>query len=279
MQTEIEGTTMIKKTKYMLDEGVMRSFSSRFTFDFDNDNGKEDIIKLTGKLKSSKVFNNTYFFQYEFEKDMPSKTRSDFIHTLKFEPDNLSGKAVVSRFIDNALSNLNRAINLATVDIVIYPQSSSTLTKDIVDKIDYFTDADRYTKIEAVKRSIDEIDFNWEKFDKYCSNKDIPDNVKAIMRSKMQKMLDEIHKLDYFSIAKNIKDQKYKKFLKTVYKFYDDKTINLLQTIQDKKILIIDDIFTSGTTIEQILKAYQMLDPDDSNVVTVFTLIGKEQEM
>lgn len=91
----------------------------------------------------------------------------------------------------------------------------------------------------------------------------------------MNKMLDNIHSLDYFSIAKNIKDQKYKRFLKNIYKFYDEKSIDLLKTIKDKKILVIDDIYTSGITIEQIIKAYQMLDPDDSNILTVFTLIGK----
>lgn len=262
------------KTKYMIQEGI-KYVAPTFKFDFEHD-GEEDIIKLNGSLKSSNVFDNVYFFQYEFEKHVDSKTRSQFIHTLKFDKNAL-GKDNVDKFIDRALANLSRAVNMSTVDVVIYPQSSSTLTKDIVDKIDYFTDASRYTKIEAVKKNINEIDFNWEKFDKYCSIKDIPDNVKSIMHSKMEKMLDDIHQLDYFSIAKNIKDQKYKKFLKTIYKFYDKKTIDFLKSIKNNKILIIDDIYTSGTTIEQILKAYQMLDPDDSNVVSVFTLIGKER--
>ncbi len=143
--------------------------------------------------------------------------------------------------------------------------------------IDYFTDADKYTKVEVVKKQISEINFNWDKFEKYCDVKNIPINIKQVMRNKMEKMLNDIHSLEYFSIAKNIKGQKYKKFLKNVYKFYDEKTIALLQSIKDKKILVVDDIYTSGTTIEQIIKAYQMLDPDDSNILTIFTLIGKSK--
>jgi len=263
------------KTKYMIPEGV-KYVAPVFKFDFEHD-GEEDIIKLNGSLKSSEVFDNVYFFQYEFEDNVDSKTRSQFIHALKFNQPIL-GKDNIDKFVDRALVNLSRAINLATVDVVIYPQSSSLLTKDIVDKLDHFTDASKYTRIEVVKRQINEIDFNWEKFDKYCVNKNIPDNVKAIMQAKMKKMLNGIHKLDYFSIARNIKDQKYKKFLKTIYKFYDDETINLLKTIKEKKILIVDDIYTSGTTIEQILKAYQILNPDDSNIISVFTLVGKKRK-
>jgi phosphoribosylpyrophosphate synthetase len=259
----------------MLNEGV-KYIAPMFKFDFIDDD-KEDIIKLNGSLKSSEVFDSLYFFQYEFEKNVPSKTRSDFIHALKFNQD-IIGKDNIGNFINKSLVNLNKAINLSTVDVVIYPQSSSSLTKDIVDKIDYFTDADKYIKLELVKKQVSEINFNWDKFDKYCELKAIPSNTKKIMLGKMNRLLDEIHSLDYFSIAKNIKDQKYKRFLKNIYKFYDDNSINLIKNIKNKKILIIDDICTSGTTIEQIIKAYQMLDPDDSNVLVIFTLIGKSFE-
>lgn len=263
------------KTKYM-NEGVMFN-EPVFEFDFEHDN-EDDVIKLTGKLKSSSIYNNTYFFQYEFGDDISSNLRSKFIHALKFDQIQL-GEANVKMFIDNAMANLNKVINLANVDVVIYPQSSSSLTRDIVDKIDSFTDSERYIKLEVVKKAVDEINFNWEKFEKYCENHDIPANARSIMKKKMLKMLDDIHALDYFSIAKNIKDQKYKKFLNTIYKFYDDKSINLIKTIKNKKILIIDDIYTSGVTIEQIIKTYQMLDPDDSNTLTVFTLIGKSRRI
>lgn len=263
------------KTTYM-SEGV-KFKEPNFIFDFEHDN-EDDIIKLTGKLKSSSIYSNTYFFQYEFGDDISSQLRSKFIHALKFDPDKL-GTSNVNMFIDNAMANLNKAFNLANVDIVIYPQSSSSLIQDIVDRIDSFTDSERYIKLEAVKKAVNEINFNWEKFEKYCENHSVPSNAREVMKSKMLKMLDDIHSLDYFSIAKNIKDQKYKKFLNTIYKFYDDKSVKLIKTVKNKKILVIDDIYTSGVTIEQIIKAYQMLDPDDSNVLTVFTLIGKSKRI
>lgn len=263
------------KTKYMISEGVKYK-NSTFTFDFKHDN-KTDIIALTDNLFSSVSYDNTYFYQYEFGLDISSKLRSEFIHALKFD-QNVLGLDNINRFIDRAMTNLNKAINLSTVDIVIYPQSSSNLTRDIVDRIDSFTDSEKYIKLELAKKQISEIGFNWSKFDKYCDVKEIPDNIKDVMKKKMDKMLNDIHTLDYFSIAKHIKDQKYKKFLSTIYKFYDAQTIELIKSIKDKKILIIDDIYTSGVTIEQIIKAYQMLTPDDFNTLTIFTLIGKKRD-
>lgn len=264
------------RTKYMISEGVKFKAPS-FEFDFKHDDA-DGIVELTGNLKSSDVYGNTYFFQYEFGKNVQSSVRSSFIHALKFK-QSLLGDANVDRFIEVALANLNKAVNLANVDVVIYPQSSSSLTRDIVDRIDSFTDSEKYMKVEVVKKSIAEIGFNWSKFEKHCENHSVPPDARREMKAKMLRMLDDIHKLDYFSIAKNIKDQKYKRFLNIIYKFYDDATANLIKTIKNKKILIIDDVYTSGVTIEQIIKAYQLLDPDDLNVLTVFTLIGKLKNM
>lgn len=165
----------------MISEG-MKFKAPSFEFDFRHDD-VDDIVELTGELKSSDVYGNTYFFQYEFGKNVHSSVRSSFIHALKFE-QSLLGTANVNRFIEVALANLNKAVNLANVDVVIYPQSSSSLTRDIVDKIDNFTDSDKYMKVEVVKKSIAEINFNWSKFEKHCENHNVPPDTKKSNESK-----------------------------------------------------------------------------------------------
>lgn len=256
----------------MLGEGV-KFEAPGFEFDFSHD-GKDDVIELKPGLKKSEAFGNTYFFQYEFGESVLPDVRSKFIHALKFDQSQL-GERNVELFTSRALGNLNRAVNLATVDIVIYPTSSSRLVSDMLLMMDRLTDANRYIKLEAVKKATSEIGFNWGKFIEYCENKGIPADVRKIMRGKMEKMLADIRKLDYFSIAQNIRGQKYKSFLKAIYKFYDANTLEILKTAKGKKILIIDDVYTSGVTVDQILKAYHAIGPDDSNSITVFTLIGK----
>ena len=71
------------KTKYMLSEGI-KFKAPKFVFDFEHD-GQDDIIELAGKLKSSNIYENAYFFQYEFGTYVPSGLRSCFIHALKFD--------------------------------------------------------------------------------------------------------------------------------------------------------------------------------------------------
>lgn len=258
----------------MLSEGV-KFEAPGFRFDFSHD-GKDDVIELKPDLKESEVFGNTYFFQYEFGESVSPDVRSKFIHTLKFDKGQL-GESNVELFMSRALGNLNRAVNLATVDIVIYPTSSSRLVSDMLLMMDRLTDANRYIKLEAVKKATSEIGFNWDKFIEYCESKNIPMDARRIMHSKMEKMLADIRKLDYFSIARNIKGQKYKSFLKAIYKFYDANTLEILKTAKGKKILIVDDVYTSDVTVDQILKAYHAIGPDDSNSITVFTLIGKSR--
>ena len=89
----------------------------------------------------------------------------------------------------------------------------------------------------------------------------------------IEKMMDSIHKLDYFSIARNIKKNKYKPYIRNYYKFKDENDKRLFETIQNTNLLIVDDIVTSGTTLSYILKCLRAV--NDSNNIVIFSLIGK----
>lgn len=86
-------------------------------------------------------------------------------------------------------------------------------------------------------------------------------------------MIDNIHKLDYFSIARDVKKNKYRRYIQNYYKFHDEETKDVFMRITNTNVLVIDDIVTSGTTIFHLLKSLRCV--NDNNKITIFSLIGK----
>jgi predicted amidophosphoribosyltransferase len=86
-------------------------------------------------------------------------------------------------------------------------------------------------------------------------------------------MIDSIHNLEYFSIARDVKKTKYRQYIRKYYTFKDENDRQLFETIQNTNILIIDDIVTSGTTISHLLKCLRSV--NDTNNIVIFSLIGK----
>ncbi len=59
--------------------------------------------------------------------------------------------------------------------------------------------------------------------------------------------------------------------------FYTDADRELCATIKNQNILVIDDITTSGSTLNEILRTLRILNEDNS--ITIFSLIGRKNLM
>ena len=59
--------------------------------------------------------------------------------------------------------------------------------------------------------------------------------------------------------------------------FKDESDERLCKAIQGQNVLVIDDITTSGSTLNEILRALRVLNPD--NAITIFSLIGRKDLM
>lgn len=56
-----------------------------------------------------------------------------------------------------------------------------------------------------------------------------------------------------------------------------DENKSLCATIKNQNVLVIDDITTSGSTLNEILRALRILNEDNS--ITIFSLIGRKNLM
>ena len=264
--------------KISLLEGVAYNTNNdTFIFDFENDN-ESDIIKLSKVGYKVSAFGRCLYYGYEFTDNTSSLKRAAFIHSIKF-PDGKISDSDKNKFIINAINSLDKDISLPSYDLIVYPESLSELNRDMLRYLNRLAQP-KVVNLELIKELPSKIEFDYDRFDIEFLQAKLPDGrsrytdkQKEEVLNNIHNMMDAIHKLDYFSIARNVKKSKYRQVIKNFYKFKNNKDKRLYETIINSNVLVIDDISTSGTTISFILKCLRSI--NDTNKIVIFSLIGK----
>ena len=97
------------------------------------------------------------------------------------------------------------------------------------------------------------------------------------MRQSIQEMLDLIHKKDYFTIAKDVRKAKLRPYITGFLKFASEEDERLCTAIRKQNILVVDDIATSGSTLNEVMRSLRILNED--NKITLFSLLGRKDLM
>ena len=100
---------------------------------------------------------------------------------------------------------------------------------------------------------------------------------KEEVKQSINKMLDLIHQKDYFTIAKDVKKSRFRPYMMDYLKFASEADEKLCASIRQQNVLIIDDVTTSGSTLNEILRTLRILNED--NAITIFSLIGRRDLM
>ena len=90
-------------------------------------------------------------------------------------------------------------------------------------------------------------------------------------------MLDLIHQKDYFTIAKDVKKSRFRPYITRFLKFSSEKDEQLCAAIRHQNILVLDDVATGDSTLNEILRTLRILNKD--NTITIFSLIGRKDLM
>ena len=242
-----------------------------FSFDFEVDTNEKTIINLTEETKQITLYDNVFYYSYEFEDDIDSKIRTKFIHDIKFNSD--ISDVVKHRFITTAIDKLNRIEDLDTFDCIIFPESQSDIVSDMLEYL-YLSCRKKMYSYKLVKKVPSEIEFDYEAFEQTkLVNGNYTEKQKEQVLSNIEKMMDYIHQQKYFSIARNTK-YKYRKYLKNYYYFEDQNLTKIYENTKNKRILLIDDICTSGTTLSLMLNTLKCLDCSE---IVMFSLIGNNK--
>ena len=252
-----------------------------FVFDFEHD-GEEDIVNLTGNGYQVEAFGKCFYYGYEFSDQVDSNVRSAFIKYVKFN-DALQDSPDLTQFIKKAVDNLNRKINLYDYNLVVMPESSSKVNQYMLRYIYRFAQP-MLREMELVKAVPSSISFDMDAFEKQYFN-DVLENgrpryteaQKEEVRQSIANMLDLIHHKDYFTIAKDVKKSRWRPYITNFLKFATPADEELCKMIRQQNVLVIDDVTTSGSTLNEVLRTLRILNED--NEITVFSLIGRKDLM
>lgn len=253
----------------------------RFVFDFEHD-GTDDIVSLTGDGYQVEAFGRCFYYGYEFSEQVDGNVRSAFIKHVKFTAD-LQNNPDLTTFIKKAIDQLNRRINLYDYNLVVMPESLSRVNQYMLRYIYRFAQP-MLRKMELVKSLPANISFDMDAFQQSYLD-DVLENgrprytqaQKDEVKQSIAKMLDLIHQKDYFTIARDVKKSRFRPYMMNFLRFATEQDKELCTTIRKQNILVMDDVTTSGSTLNEVLRTLRIL--NDDNEITIFSLIGRKDLM
>lgn len=236
-----------------LNEGVRLDSNNEYVFDFTHDE-KNDLLKLqyNKDLITSKTANAVkYFYSYRFNADIDTVNKLNLINYIKRD---LQEKKEYQHLINKAIIGLfnNPYFELSDVDLILIPQSSSTLNFDIATKIKNKIPNALFLKDTIVKNELENVTLNYD----LLKSK----NVKQDTIIAIENMLSKANVNNSFKIKKI--PPKFRKFIINFLKI-DLKNKQLLNQIVNGKILIVDDFAISGTTFKEIDRIINLYSPKE----------------
>jgi len=253
---------MIKKfadwlNEAKIKEGIRKKLGG-YEFDF-SDDLPEDIMPLKfrpyrGKTMKDGETTYRYYFAYVLDKSVDS---TDLMVAIKNMESSISNEDI-NLLIKNAVLSFDNQFKTNEYDTIVSPKSSgqilTKLTEFIHDKsgAELFSDA-------FVKAVSTDIQLNMDKVEK------LPERTKKeVLRSFVKAQNPEIP----FKI-KNVYSR-YRKFFKDFLVFNQSNDEKLFNAVEGKKVILVDDYRTSGTTTKEMLR--QLIDLG-AQEVAVFNLI------
>lgn len=258
----------------ILNDGISIE-NGKITLNTDIDSPNDIINFVHPEIYKSNFGGNIYYFGYTFNDHIGRKDRTAIIRWLKGIGEDVIDNNSLRKFIRKPLDVLNKAENLSTFNAILYPRSNrSNLTKAIVNEIGKIAQhTTKKNSFELIKELPNNIDFDWQLFDMNYEGEIGDNQYNQIYDYIENTLMPKIHNLTYFSIADSVKPR-YRQYIKDYLKFPNKEAENAIKAIQGGKLLIVDDINTSGSTLTEILRIVYNINNECE--IYIFTLIGKE---
>lgn len=164
----------------------------------------------------------------------------------------------VSQFLNRSAVYATRVLRGTPIDIIVTPKSSSNLTKEFVKDL-----AARNNVSVMVDSFVKQPDISKIEIDRESPK--ISENI----IKKLETILRKAKENNQFKLSKIL--PQHRKFIKNIFVVADE---SIIKKINDKNVLIVDDIITEGTTSESI---YNILVANGAKFVTTLTVFKSDK--
>jgi phosphoribosylpyrophosphate synthetase len=238
-------------------EGI-RKIDGQYEFDWQQDL-PDDLMSLKfkkyrGKKQQQDETEYTYYYAYQIDKSSDS---TDLLVAIKMMERSISDNDL-RMFVNKAVIGFDQTFGINKFDTILAPQSSSLILSKLVAQLKDKSRAQVFPNSFA-KTSVNDISLDMERVDK------LPEKTrKEVLRAfnRMQENDKPFKIKDVYS--------RHRKFYRDFIKFNSEKDRQLFNAITDKKIILVDDYKTSGSTVKEMLK--QLIESGAQEIV-VFILI------
>jgi len=255
---------LIKKFDSWIYEGVNWS-DGNWSFNWVSDNPDDDMFlkfkKHRSRTQSVKGTDTTYsyFYAYHFEYSKTKGSTFNLINDLKMM-DNRIDKNDIDILVNKAVIGFNSNYNLNSFDTIISPQSSSLILTKLTDQLQAKSGVTQLYSDSFVKTQSDKIQIDQKKFDR------VPEKVQKEVSRVFNKVRTPGHKFKMKEIY-----SPHRKFFIDFIEFKNSEDRRFMNSITDKRIILVDDYRTSGSTIKEMIR---LLANQGAAEIVVFVLIN-----
>lgn len=235
----IEGITLDSDGKLKFDYSKKSDFSMSFGKD-----KKFSVYKYTESISKVKVFS---VYGVKEEKGFP------ILKGIKRgEAESNDYKHFIKR---TAIFISHRILKDLKPDIIITPKSSSFILNDLLDVLEEIN-----PHIKFLSEKIQKVD-NIDKIKIDYNHKGIsPDIIKSL-----ESIIARAKREGYFQLK--WVNKRWAKFISNFFEIVDENKFN---KINGKRVIILDDVLSTGTTFQDMIRIVSMYSPEDIHGITIF---------
>ena len=225
---------------------------NKVKFDY-NDKDKKELSTTFGKgkfqpyvSKGKNVLGYPVYSVYKYNDSYKT------LKALKRQNDVKMDNKEYDQFLNRTAFYLQAKVIPKKTDVIITPQSSSFILDDLVDNLKNRLPHIKFIKSGFTKNKVEDIKLNYDDYD-------IPDAIK----DRMTKILDRAKKKGFLEIKTVPKP--YVKFITDFLKSDLKKSY-----IEDKNIVILDDMMASGFTLKAAIQNILTYSPKSITGISIF---------